>query len=129
MRAQYFSPFVWVTQYEHAAELFAVSVFSIVVPIALNCHPLTEWLWLVTAVQISVDAHTGYDFSLLDKVIPLWGGTVHHDDHHKMPKSNFQPFFTWFDYGFGTDHRTLVVANDAKAAARATKIAQNAKAE
>ena len=101
---EYFSPFSWVTQYEHPLELFAVSLLSLVVPISLGVHPFTEWIWLLLAIQISVDAHSGYDFSMLNK-FPLlfWGGARHHDIHHQKPKTNFQPFFTWFDLYYGTN--------------------------
>ena len=115
---EYFSPFAWVTQYEHALELLAVSVFSIVIPVSLRCHPLTEWVWLVSAVQIAVDAHTGYDLGLLDKICPFWGGARHHENHHKNPRSNFQPFFTWFDSWNRTDFESVEAA---KASSRAAK--------
>ena len=64
------------TQYEHALELFAVSVFSIAIPMALNCHPLTEWVWLVTAVQVGATrverayAARARDSSAIDRDLP-----------------------------------------------------------
>ena len=91
---------------------------AVAVPVAFNCHPLTEWIWLVTAVQVAVDAHTGYDLGLLDKVCPYWGGTMHHDNHHKNPKCNFQPFFTWFDVWCGTDYESVEAAKARVRAAR-----------
>ena len=102
---EYFSPFSWVTQYEHPLELFAVSALSLVVPISLGLHPFTEWVWLLLAIQLSVDAHSGYDFCVLDKLpfLFFWGGNKHHDIHHQKPKTNFQPFFTWFDIYHGTN--------------------------
>jgi sterol desaturase/sphingolipid hydroxylase (fatty acid hydroxylase superfamily) len=99
---EYRAPFALVTQYEHLLELMAVSVFSVGAPIAAGCHPLTQWAWLVVAIQLSVDAHTGYDFGLLDKMTSAWGGARHHDRHHTHPNTNFQPFFTWLDHAFGT---------------------------
>ena len=102
---EYHAPFVFVTQHMHPMELIAVSVFSILTPIALGVHPLTEWIWLLLSVQLSVDAHAGYDFGILDKIPVLgkvWGGAQHHDRHHQTPTTNFQPFFTWFDALHGT---------------------------
>jgi len=99
---QFNSPFVWVTQYAHTLELFTVSILSILPPFAIGAHPMSEWAFLMVAVSASVDAHTGYDFSLLDKVSSLWGGSIHHDKHHQNPRTNFQPFFTWFDEFHGT---------------------------
>jgi sterol desaturase/sphingolipid hydroxylase (fatty acid hydroxylase superfamily) len=109
---EYHAPFVWVTQYEHFLELMAVALFSMAIPICVGCHPLTEWVWLVLAVQLSVEAHTGYDFGFLDKIVcfkgrSIWGGTVHHDRHHELPMCNFQPFFTWFDYYYETDYNSV----------------------
>ena len=53
----------------------------------------------------TVDAHSGYDFCVLDKLpfLFFWGGNKHHDIHHQKPKTNFQPFFTWFDIYHGTN--------------------------
>ena len=80
---------------------------SVLVPIGLGCHPLTQWLFLVGAIQVSVEAHCGYSvglFAPLQRLLPfgLWGGNAHHDNHHKAPRRNFQPFFTYLDRAFGT---------------------------
>ena len=104
---EYNAPFCWVTQHEHVLELLVVSIWSVLVPMGLGCHPLTEWLFLFGAIQASVEAHSGYTLgplALLQRIIPsgLWGGSVHHDNHHRQPRSNFQPFFTYLDRGFGT---------------------------
>jgi len=68
-----------------------------------------------------VDAHAGYDFGILEKLCSLWGGAVHHDNHHKNPKCNFQPFFTWWDTYLGTDYPTIEAEKCRKAQARASK--------
>jgi sterol desaturase/sphingolipid hydroxylase (fatty acid hydroxylase superfamily) len=104
---QYRAPFVWVTQHEHALELLPVSLWSVTIPMALGCHPLTEWLFLLGAIQVSVEAHSGYDIGFtapLAYLLPAWGGTRHHDDHHKFPTRNFEPFFTYLDDFFSTRH-------------------------
>ena len=101
------------TRYEHPAELFHVSLLSLIVPIALGTHPLTQWLWLIVSVALSVDAHAGYDLpihQMLLAVLPFsnrWikgglGSSEHHDLHHQWPRTNFQPFFTYADLLFGT---------------------------
>ena len=103
---EYRAPFCWVTQHEHALELLVVSVWSVLVPMGLGVHPLTEWLFLLGAIQVSVEAHSGYSlgvFAPLQAMLPwVWGGSVHHDNHHKAPRRNFQPFFTYLDRAFGT---------------------------
>jgi len=102
---EYHAPFVWVTQYVHPCELFAVSAFSMLVPIGLGAHPLAQWLWLLLSVQFSVEAHGGYDFPFsIDKFLPGLGGPVHHDRHHEWPMTNFQPFLTYGDRYLGSDY-------------------------
>ena len=102
---EYYAPFVWVTQYTHFCELTAVASLSMSIPIAMGCHPLTHWIWLVLIVQISIDSHTGYELPVgLFDLFPCCGGTRHHDTHHAWPKTNFQPFFTYFDWYFGSHY-------------------------
>lgn len=112
---EYHAPFIWVTMYEHPAELFHVSALSLIVPIALGAHPLTQWAWLMVSVALSVDAHAGYDLpfhKLLLILLPFserWipgglGGSVHHDLHHQFPPCNFEPFLTWLDIFGGTSY-------------------------
>ena len=43
-----------------------------------------------------------------------------HDNHHRNPKSNFQPFFTWFDWYYATDFASVEAAK-AKRRAEAAK--------
>lgn len=108
---EYHAPFAWVTQYEHALELLPVSLWSMSVPITLGVHPLTEWVWLMAAIQASVDAHSGYSLGagpLLKRLLPAWGGSKYHDDHHKLPRSNFQPFFGYFDKAAGNTYEAQV---------------------
>ena len=102
---EYYAPFVWVTQYTHFCELSAVASLSMTIPIAMGCHPLTHWIWLVLIVQISIDSHTGYEFPVgLDSIFPCCAGTRHHDTHHAFPVTNFQPFFTYMDWWRGTHY-------------------------
>jgi sterol desaturase/sphingolipid hydroxylase (fatty acid hydroxylase superfamily) len=61
-----------------------------------------RWVWLCVSIQLSVDAHSGYEFpislsSLLPSALgPLkLGGAKHHDDHHKYLRFNYQPFLTY----------------------------------
>jgi len=55
-------------------------------------------------IQVSVDAHIGYDLPFLPHHwAPFWGGSIKHDMHHQRPLTNFQPFFNWWDRLFGTE--------------------------
>lgn len=105
---QYHAPFVFVTQYAHPCEIFAVSIFSMAVPIFMGAHPLSQWVWMIISVQISLEAHAGYELPIsVDKFLPFLGlsGAIHHDLHHQWPRTNFQPFLTWADHLFQTDYR------------------------
>lgn len=100
---EYRAPFAWVTQHEHILELLPVSVWSVLVPIGLRCHPLTQWLFMLGATQASVEAHSGYNLGI-GRALELALGPVgfvswssHHDNHHKTYVKNFEPFFTYLD--------------------------------
>ena len=106
---EYRAPFCWVTQHEHVLELLPVSIWSVLVPIGLQCHPLTQWIFMVLATQASIEAHSGYNYGIgrmlewligSSKAFTSW--SVHHDNHHKVPKCNHEPFFTYLDRWFGT---------------------------
>jgi sterol desaturase/sphingolipid hydroxylase (fatty acid hydroxylase superfamily) len=107
MHHEYRAPFSFVTQYETLVEMAPVSMWSMMVPMGLGCHPLTTWIWLLAVIQASVDAHSGFNLGLgplLRRMLPAWGGPEYHDNHHRLPRSNFQPFFNWFDLAFGTTY-------------------------
>eukprot|EP00750_Incisomonas_marina_P011507 INCI16382.7.p1 GENE.INCI16382.7~~INCI16382.7.p1 ORF type:complete len:365 (-),score=36.99 INCI16382.7:505-1599(-) len=74
---QYASPFSLTTQYIHPCELLAVGGYTMLLPICLGLHPLTELVWLVLSVQLSIDAHTGFEWPFgLENFIPFYGGTL-----------------------------------------------------
>ena len=120
---QYYAPFIFVTQYAAPPEIFAVSIFSMLVPVSMGAHPLSQWVWLIMSVQFSLEAHCGYDFPYsVDKLLPFigLGGAVHHDLHHQWPRTNFQPFLTYADWLCGTS-TAQVLERDQAAKARASK--------
>eukprot|EP01065_Artemidia_motanka_P047208 TRINITY_DN732_c0_g1_i2.p1 TRINITY_DN732_c0_g1~~TRINITY_DN732_c0_g1_i2.p1 ORF type:complete len:352 (+),score=117.87 TRINITY_DN732_c0_g1_i2:94-1149(+) len=100
---QYNSPFAFCSQYLHPLEFLATGVFSILPSVALKAHPFTVWVNIMIGVWLSVDAHSGYDFFPIDRLsFGLLGGTFHHDEHHRKPTSNFQPFMTYLEHLSGT---------------------------
>ena len=72
-------------------------------PVALRCHPLTQWAFMLLATQASIEAHSGYNVGLGRALEAAFGRmgvaswSVHHDNHHRAPRSNFEPFFTYLD--------------------------------
>eukprot|EP01065_Artemidia_motanka_P047207 TRINITY_DN732_c0_g1_i1.p1 TRINITY_DN732_c0_g1~~TRINITY_DN732_c0_g1_i1.p1 ORF type:complete len:414 (+),score=100.00 TRINITY_DN732_c0_g1_i1:47-1243(+) len=101
---EYNTPFAFVSMYLHPLEFAATGLFSVIAPIALGAHPLTVWLIILFHVWLSIEAHTGYDleFALQHWTFGLIGGTPHHDEHHRRPTSNFQPFLTFWEHLCGT---------------------------
>ena len=106
MHHEYHAPFALVTQHAHPIEVAVTGGFSIVAPIAIGAHPLTMWAWLIISVAISIDAHFGYDAPIGPRALSLgiFGGTVHHDEHHRRPWANFAPFLGYLDELAGTAH-------------------------
>lgn len=118
---EYYVPFSWVAQYLSAWELFSLGFWTTVNPIILQCHCLTTWAFMLFNVYISVDDHCGYDFPWsMHNLIPfqLWGGSVKHTMHHQKPLTNFAPFFSHWDWIFGTGtylkHSSAVEENKIK---------------
>ena len=80
-------------------------------PVTTPAHwamsPLTELLFFVLNIGLSVEDHCGYDFPwAIHRLVPfcLYGGAPHHDLHHLKFKSNYAPYFTHWDRLFGTLH-------------------------
>ena len=95
---QYHAPHSWVTQYLHPFELISVGIFTTTSPWFFDCHPMTQWSFMLFSIIVSVEAHIGYDLPLMPHHwAPFWGGVTKHDMHHQKPLNNFQPFFNWWD--------------------------------
>ena len=76
--------------------------------VALNstrAHPLSRALYNIVAINLINEAHTGMNFPwMLHNVLPfhIMAGPIVHDCHHRSGKVNFQKYFTYLDYIFGT---------------------------
>lgn len=104
---KYTSTFALTTEYSGAWETLSLGFFAAVNPLLLGCHPMTEMLFFVLNIWLSVEDHSGYDFPWsTHRLVPfgLYGGAPHHDLHHLKFKSNYAPYFTHWDKLFGTLH-------------------------
>uniref|UniRef100_G3P7W5 Fatty acid hydroxylase domain-containing protein n=1 Tax=Gasterosteus aculeatus aculeatus TaxID=481459 RepID=G3P7W5_GASAC len=74
-------------------------------PVLLGCHPLTELLFFLLNIWLSVEDHCGYDLPCsTHRLVPLglYGGSRHHDLHHLRSNCNYAPYFTHWDRLAGT---------------------------
>ncbi|KAK2921792.1 hypothetical protein Q8A73_001277 [Channa argus] len=102
---RYLVPFSLTTQETSIWELLSLSLFSTLNTALLDCHPLTEVLFFITNIYLSVEAHSGYEFPWSpSRLVPfgLYGGARHHGLHHLKFKVNYSPYFTHWDRLFGT---------------------------
>ncbi|MBN3285584.1 CH25H protein, partial [Polyodon spathula] len=108
---KYTATFALTTEHSGAWETLSLGFFAAINPLLLNCHPLTEMLFFVVNIWLSVEDHSGYDFPWsTHRLIPfgLFGGAPHHDGHHMKFKFNYAPYFTHWDRLFGTLLKTPV---------------------
>ncbi|XP_054456624.1 cholesterol 25-hydroxylase-like protein [Anoplopoma fimbria] len=101
----YTATFSLTTENTGVWEMLSLSFFATLNPLLLGCHPLTEMLFFVTNMYLSVEAHSGYEFPWSPhRVVPfgLYGGAQHHDLHHLKFKVNYAPYFTHWDRLLGT---------------------------
>lgn len=101
----YTATFSLMTENTGVWEMLSLSFFTSLNPTLLGCHPLTEMIFFVTNIYLSVEAHSGYDFPWsLHRLVPfgLYGGAQHHDLHHLKFKVNYAPYFTHWDKLFGS---------------------------
>ncbi|KAM3859416.1 cholesterol 25-hydroxylase-like protein [Diretmus argenteus] len=95
------------TQHSGAWETLSLGFFAGINPLVLGLHPLTELLFFVLNIWLSVEDHCGYDLPwATHRLVPwgLYGGAPHHDLHHLKFRSNYAPFFTHWDRLAGTLH-------------------------
>ncbi|XP_028460039.1 cholesterol 25-hydroxylase-like protein [Perca flavescens] len=101
----YTATFSLATENTGVWEMLSLTFFAALNPALLDCHPLTEMLFFVTNMYLSVEAHSGYEFPWSPhRLVPfgLYGGARHHDLHHLKFKVNYAPYFTHWDILLGT---------------------------
>ncbi|KAM9345140.1 cholesterol 25-hydroxylase-like protein [Symphorus nematophorus] len=101
----YKATFSLTTEYTGVWEMLNLSFFTTLNPALLGCHPLTQMLFYIVNMYLSVEAHSGYEFPWSPHILVpfgLYGGAQHHDLHHLRPKVNYAPYFTHWDRLFGT---------------------------
>eukprot|EP01095_Lingulamoeba_sp_RSL-Kostka_P012319 TRINITY_DN4861_c0_g1_i1.p1 TRINITY_DN4861_c0_g1~~TRINITY_DN4861_c0_g1_i1.p1 ORF type:complete len:271 (-),score=40.34 TRINITY_DN4861_c0_g1_i1:3-815(-) len=73
-------------------------------------HVFTLYIWIVVRVWINIEDHCGYRLYISPtELLPFFGSSKFHDDHHKDFKGNYASTFTYLDRIFGT---TIIYDND-----------------
>lgn len=71
----------------------------------VGAHPLSRTVYNFVATMLITEAHSGINFPWsLHNLVPfgLVAGPVLHDLHHRNGNKNFQQFFTYLDWIFGS---------------------------
>ncbi|XP_058477763.1 cholesterol 25-hydroxylase-like protein [Solea solea] len=95
------------TEYSGVWETLSLGVFAAANPALLGLHPLTELVFFMVNMWLSVEDHCGYELPwATHRLVPLglYGGARHHDLHHLRSNCNYAPYFTHWDRLAGTLH-------------------------
>mmetsp|Transcript_88867 Transcript_88867/g.162954 ORF Transcript_88867/g.162954 Transcript_88867/m.162954 type:complete len:310 (-) Transcript_88867:178-1107(-) len=107
------APFAWTSIATHPVETLLQSVGGLLGPLlhsaffGLPVHALWIWLGLIT-IQGVFD-HSGYDLPLpfdIFGMLPGFGGTHFHDDHHRYFNCNYAAAFSMIDDFMGTSRQS-----------------------
>ncbi|KAK8104724.1 C-4 methylsterol oxidase [Apiospora kogelbergensis] len=105
---QYAAPFGLAAEYASPWETLLLGLGTIGSPLLYgaitgNVHLLTVISWVTLRQLQAIDAHSGYDFPWsLRHLVPLWGGSDWHDDHHRYFIGNYSSSFRYWDILMGT---------------------------
>lgn len=98
------APFGIAAEYAHPVETVLLGIGTMIGPLLLMRHLLALWVWIAVRVLETVEDHSGYDVPWnITNCIPFWGGSVHHEHHHKTFEGNYASVFTIWDRVFQTD--------------------------
>jgi len=107
------APFAWSSTAVHPIEMLLQSVGGLIGPIlhsmcfGLPIHVL--WIWHSVIMVQGVFDHAGYDLPIpLDifAMLPGFGGTTFHDDHHRHFTCNYAAVFHTIDDVMGTSRKS-----------------------
>ncbi|KKK12816.1 hypothetical protein ARAM_001176 [Aspergillus rambellii] len=105
---QYAAPFGLTAEYASPWETFLLGLGTICPPLVLgyftgDVHLVTVLVWMALRQLQAIDSHSGYDFPWsLRRLMPFWGGSDWHDDHHRYFWGNYSSSFRYWDILMGT---------------------------
>lgn len=111
---EYVAPRAFSFHYAHPVEHILCNLGPVIIAVtAVNCHPVTLFVFMLFAVLNGIVTHSGFN-------LPFAMWSVHHEFHHATADGNFSVAAVT-DRLFGTDQafRALVRDHDERAAAAA----------
>ncbi|XP_034413963.1 cholesterol 25-hydroxylase-like protein [Cyclopterus lumpus] len=99
------APSALTTEHSGSMETLSLGFFAAANPVLLGLHPLSELVFFLLNIWLSVEDHCGYDLPWAPhRLVPLglYGGARHHDLHHLKSNCNYAPYFTHWDRLAGT---------------------------
>lgn len=103
------APWAWSATAVHPVEMMCESVGGLFGPLlwafTVGLPIYCFWLWLGLIQIQGVYDHCGFDLPLpwdIFGVLPGFGGTQHHDDHHQYYTCNYAAVFSFIDEFMGT---------------------------
>ncbi|XP_027024523.1 cholesterol 25-hydroxylase-like protein [Tachysurus fulvidraco] len=100
-------PFALMALDSSVVELVSQQVLAVWSTVVVGCHPVSEILFHLLNIWLSVEDHCGYDFPwALHRILPCFGGAPFHQAHHQRVTGNYAPYFTHWDLIFGTKINT-----------------------
>jgi len=104
---QFASPFGLAASYAHPLEVLILGFCTFCGPLMIRPHFFTFYCWVLYRQLDAVSTHCGYDLPNPLSLIPLYGGTVPHDFHHRSFIFNYSSRFVFMDILFGTYKEVL----------------------
>lgn len=97
-----YNSFSLVNHVLHPIEVIMFIIPPALPPILIKSHISVMWTYAIITNWIGIYIHSGYQFSLLEKIIMV--KSKDHDIHHVKPKKNFSTglFYSLTDRVFGT---------------------------
>ena len=107
-------------EYAHPIEFIVGNLLPVALgPMILGpkTHMVTVFVWYFVRIGVTLEGHSGYDFSWSPyRLIPFSTGAEYHDFHHSANMGNYASTFSFWDtvFGYNTEFYKHLEAKDAE---------------